>query len=83
MPTKDMSLSQKSDVFIPGVLTEPWPHELALSVLAEPVHMEDLWQLGRVLDTVRHRKPVVEVVAHIVASKWKHGKWIEPIRTSA
>src|SRR6266540_1322768 len=53
------------------VLTEAGPHELAVGVLAEPVHAVDPWQL-RFVGASRHAQPVGEVVGHVVAAERQH-----------
>ncbi len=60
------------------VLAESWPDELAVVVLAEPVHTEDSWWIR---DVASERKPVIEVVTHVVAGKGQHGEGISTNHT--
>ena len=55
----------------PDVLAEARPQEPAVLVPAEPVHVEDPRQLGRVR-ALAHRDPVPEVVAGVVADERQH-----------
>src|SRR5450830_1909907 len=59
------------------VVTKARPDELALSIGAEPVDAVDFWQFGwRRGDFLADVEPMLEVVAHVVAGKWQHRKWI-------
>ena len=53
------------------VLAEAGPQELAVGVLAEPVHAVDRGQ-RRLVGALRHAQPVGEVVAHVVAAERQH-----------
>ncbi len=55
----------------PGVLAVARPEELAVLVLAEPVDAVDVRQRSLV-GALRHREPVREVVAHVVAAERQH-----------
>src|SRR5262249_18437887 len=50
----------------PHVLTEAGPQELAIRILAEPVHVEDLRSLG---ERPGHFQPVPEIIAHVIAAE--------------
>ena len=52
------------------ILAEARPDELAIAVLAEPVHMEDARRLA---ETALHLDPVAEIIAHVVAAEGQHG----------
>src|SRR5277367_3346341 len=54
-----------------AVFTITRPQVLTMFVLARPVDVENLRQLGRV-GTRANFKPVREVIAHVVSAKWKH-----------
>src|ERR1051326_8693259 len=51
------------------VFAEAWPHEFTVSVLAEPVHMEDPRRFGQ---AALHLDPVTEVIAHVIAAERQH-----------
>ena len=53
-----------------GIVAEARPEEFAVGVFAEPVDVENAWQ---VFDVVAHFQPVGKVVAHVVAAEWEHG----------
>ena len=57
------------------VLAEAGPQELAVVVLAEPVDVEDLRQLGAV--AAADLQPVREVVGHVVAAERQHRERVE------
>src|ERR1700753_2329964 len=52
------------------ILTETWPEKLTAVILAEPIHMKDARSHGK---SALHLDPVTEIIAHVVAAKWKHG----------
>ena len=62
----------------PDVLAEAGPDELAAGVLAEPVHVVQLRQLGRVGGGLADLQPVAEVVAHVVAAERQHRERVVP-----
>ena len=51
------------------------PEPPATAVLAEPVHEINLWQLAAV-GALRERKPVREIIAHVVTAEGQHGERI-------
>src|SRR4051794_31423168 len=51
------------------VLAVAGPQELPICIFAEPVHVEDAWNL---LDVAIHLEPVAEVVAHVVSAERQH-----------
>src|SRR6185503_9961481 len=51
------------------VVTKAGPQELALGVLAEPVHVENPWSYG---ERALHLDPMPEIVPHVIAAKGKH-----------
>ncbi len=51
------------------VFAEAGPEELAVRILAEPIHVEDL---RRGAEVAAHADPVAEVVAHVVAAEGQH-----------
>ena len=55
-----------------AVFAESGPQELAIAALAEPVHVENL--RGFALQFIAHIKPVLEIIAHVVAAERQHGK---------
>src|SRR5580658_8862659 len=58
-----------------AVLAITGPEELAILILAKPIHVKNFGELrsGRLLSDL---KPVREVVAHVIPAKWKHGHGI-------
>src|SRR6266496_362020 len=58
-----------------AVLAEARPQEPAGLILAEPVDKVDARQFGGVRRT-DDIEPVGEVVTHVVAAKWQHGKGV-------
>src|SRR5574344_2795115 len=51
------------------------PEELALGVLAEPVHTVDAGRSrSALLNLGTHVQPVLKIIAHVVAAKRQHGK---------
>src|SRR5260370_22440409 len=57
------------------VLAEARPDELALSVATEPVHAENA---RRMLDRASHLQPMIEIVAHVVATEGEHRQLVAP-----
>ena len=52
-----------------------WPKEFASLVLAKPVNVKNLRQLGRAGER-SHLEPMRKVIAHVVAAKRKHSHGI-------
>ena len=51
------------------VLAKARPQEVAIVILAEPVNVEDSWQLVAAL---LQRQPVLPVIGKVVAAEWLH-----------
>ena len=56
------------------ILPKTRPDKLVLSILAEPVHMEDLRQIH--VCPLSKVQPMLQVVSKVVAKERPHGKWI-------
>src|SRR6266704_3087012 len=55
------------------VVAKPWPQEFACLIAAEPVDAEDM---RPVRVGVAHPDPMIEVVAHVVATEGQHGEGV-------
>src|ERR1043165_70965 len=51
------------------VLAEPGPHDVAVFVLAEPIHVENLW---RFVQQALHLRSDTKIVAHVIAAERQH-----------
>ena len=63
----------------PHVVAIAGPDKLAIIPFAEPVDTENSRQRRAVCCTaLRHVQPVLKIVAHVVAAKGQHRKWVSP-----
>lgn len=53
------------------IFTKARPEEFAVFVFAEPVDIENAGWVG---DVAAELQPMVEVIGHVVAAEWEHGK---------
>ena len=58
-----------------GILAVTGPEPLAVCVFAEPVDVENLWELRRV-SARSNVQPVTEIVRHVVAAEGQHGEGV-------
>src|SRR6202034_672920 len=58
------------------VLAVAGPQKTPALILAEPVNVEDLWQLGRV-GLLADLQPVGEIVSHVVTAEGQHRERVE------